>query len=151
MSIGVGVLRPAKIFELHCQEPFASTSDLFVLTVPLMRRTASILFAVMLAMLVTPLRLPAASCILLNAPSREGCKPSCCANKACCAVSKKNTGTASQPLSQNGSAKHQVIGFISIPIIGSHVLAVAAGPVFFSAPLRAHSPPPLAATCIRLI
>jgi len=116
-----------------------------------MRKTAAILFTVVFAMTVAPLRMPAASCVLSNAPSREACKSKCCANKTCCAVSRKNTSAASQPLSQSVSAKQQVIGFISIPLVGSHALAAAAEPICASAPMRAHSPPPLAATCIRLI
>ena len=117
-----------------------------------MRKTAAILVAVLLAMVVTPLRLPAASCILSNAPSREACKMACCANKTCCAVSKKNTAPVSQPLYKSGDGnQQQMIGFVSVPIIDSIAVAASAQPVCASAPVRAHSPPPLAATCIRLI
>lgn len=116
-----------------------------------MRKTAAILFTVVLAMLVTPLRLPAASCILSNASSYQACKRNCCANMTCCAVSEKNTGAASQPLSQSGAPEQQVIGFVAIPLLGSHVVAVAADPISASLSIRAHALPPLAATCIRLI
>jgi len=117
-----------------------------------MRKAAPILFAVMLAMAVKPLQLPTLSCILSNAPSVEGCKPQCCANKTCCALSRKTTGPVSQPLSQSGDAKQQlVIGFVSVPVIDSNVVAVSAQPTCLSARVRAHSPPPMAATCIRLI
>jgi hypothetical protein len=117
-----------------------------------MRRTAPILFAVVLAMAVRPLQLPAASCILSNAPSPEGCKPHCCANKSCCADSRKNTMPVSPPLYKSGDVNQQyVIAFVSVPLIDS--IAVAASPqaTRVSVPVRAHSPPPLAATCIRLI
>ena len=117
-----------------------------------MRNTAAILFTVVLAMFITPLRLPAASCILSNAPSQEACKSNCCANMTCCAVSQKNTGPVSQPLAQDGVAKQQVVGLFAAPAIGSPIQLFAAQPNFCaSAPVRAHSPPPLAATCIRLI
>jgi hypothetical protein len=116
-----------------------------------MRKTA-ILFAVVLAMLVRPLQLPAASCILSNAPSTEGCKPNCCANKTCCATSKKSTMPVSPPLAKSGDAnQQQVIAFVAVPLIDSIAVAASPRPVCVSVPVRAHSPPPLAATCIRLI
>jgi hypothetical protein len=116
-----------------------------------MSKRAAILFAVVAAMLVRPLQLPAASCILSNAPSHETCKAKCCANKTCCATSKKDTKPVSQPLSQSGDAKQQVFGFVAIPIIDSLAVAVSAQLACPSVPLRAHSPSPLAASCIRLI
>jgi hypothetical protein len=71
---------------------------------------------------------------------------------ACCAVSHKNTGPVSQPLMQGGLAKQQVVGLFAAPAIGSHIQLFAAEPIVCaSAPVRAHSPPPLAANCIRLI
>jgi hypothetical protein len=122
-----------------------------VLVLNSMRKTA-ILFAVVLAMLVRPLQLPAASCILSNAPSPEGCKPNCCANKTCCATSKKNTQPVSPPLAKSGDAnQQQAIGFVSVPLIDSIAFAASAQTVRVSVPVRAHSPPPLAASCIRLI
>lgn len=117
-----------------------------------MRRTAPILFAVVLAMAMRPLQLPAASCILSNAPSPEGCRPHCCANKSCCATSKKSAMPVSQPLAKSGDAnQQQAIGFIAVPIIDSIAAADSPQPMCVSVPVRAHSPPPLAANCIRLI
>jgi hypothetical protein len=117
-----------------------------------MRNTAAILFTVVLAMFIAPLRTPAASCILSNAPSQEACQKDCCANKTCCAVSHKNKGPVSQPLMQGGAVKQQVVGLFAAPAISSHIQLFAAEPIrCASAPHRAHSPPPLAATCIRLI
>jgi hypothetical protein len=111
-----------------------------------------ILIAVVLAMLVRPLQLPAASCILSNAPSLEGCKPNCCANKTCCATSKKNTMPVSPPLAKSGDAnQQQAIGFVSVPLIDSIAVAASPQPTRETTSVRAHSPPPLAATCIRLI
>ena len=109
------------------------------------------LFAVVLSMLVRPLQLPAASCILANAPSWEGCKPNCCANRSCCAISKKNTPPVSPPLYKSGEGNQQpVVGFVSVPLIDSIVITTPAQPVR-DISVRAYSPPPLAATCIRLI
>ena len=117
-----------------------------------MPRTAPILFAVVLAMVVRPLQLPAASCILSNAPSPDGCKPHCCANKSCCATSKKSTMPVSPPLYKSGDANHQqVIAFVSVPLIDSIAVATTAQPMRVNFQVRAHSPPPLAANCIRLI
>jgi hypothetical protein len=117
-----------------------------------MRRTAPILIAVVLAMLVRPLQLPAASCILSNAVSPEGCKPNCCANKTCCATSKKSTMPNSPPLAKSGDGnQQQAIGFVSVPLIDSIAVASSPQPMRVSVQVRAHSPPPLAATCICLI
>jgi hypothetical protein len=117
-----------------------------------MRRTG-ILIAVVLAMAVRPLQLPAASCIPSNAPSQENCKPNCCANKRCCALSQKSNVPVSQPLYQSGDAKQQqqVVGFIAIARIDWPAAATSAQAISPVALLRAHSPPPLAANCIRLI
>src|SRR2546421_2001581 len=116
----------------------------------LMRKTAAILFTVVLALLVMPLQLPAASCMFSKQSSHEACQSKCCANMICCAVSEKNNAPASHPLYQSDVSK-QVIGFVSVPAFSSHVFAGVAEPVAATAPMRAHSPPPLAATCIRLI
>jgi len=116
-----------------------------------MRKTGVILFTVIVAMLGRPLQLPAASCILSNAPSHEACQMDCCANKTCCAVSKKNVAPIPHPLSQDGVSKYQVVGFVSVSAIDSQVLANSARPIGVILTLRAHAPPPLAASCICLI
>ena len=116
-----------------------------------MRNTAAILLAMVLAIFIAPLQVPAVSCILSNAPSQEACKSNCCANMTCCAVSEKNTGPASQPLAQNGAAKQQMLGVVATAPVISHATLAVAPIVCATIPVRAHSPPPLAATCIRLI
>lgn len=129
-----------------------STRGLLCAIHHLMRNTAAILLTVVLAMFITPLRLPAASCILSNAPSQEACKSNCCANMTCCAVSQRNTGPASQPLAQHAAAKHQLIGLLATVSTGSLARSFRLERIACaSVPVRAHSPPPLAATCIRLI
>src|SRR3954463_12617837 len=70
-----------------------------------MRKTVPILIVVLSAMLGKPLQLPAASCILSNAPDPQGCKMNCCANKGCCALSQKNKAPARHPLVQDDSSK----------------------------------------------
>ena len=125
---------------------------ILVLFMNLMRKRTVILFAVLLAMSLRPLQLPAASCMLSNAPSHEACKPKCCANKSCCAVSKKNAQPFSPPLYKGGDVnQQQVIAFVSVPVIDSMTVAASPQPVCVSVPVRAHSPPPLVASCIRLI
>ena len=121
-----------------------------VLVINSMRKTA-ILFAVVLAILVRPLQLPAASCILSNAPSHETCKPNCCANKTCCAVSKKSGAPFSLPLVKSDSGQQLLIGFVPVSLIDSIAETAFAQPACAAIPVRPHSPPPLAATCIRLI
>jgi hypothetical protein len=117
-----------------------------------MRRAAPILFAVVLAMLIRPLQLPAASCILLNAPSEQRCKMHCCANKTCCAKSKGSNAPASQPLHQSEIAKQQqVIGFVSVELTNAIAMEFLPRPACHYVPPRLHSPPPLAVSCIRLI
>src|SRR4051794_13719306 len=117
-----------------------------------MRRTAPILFAVVVAMGTRPLQLPAASCILSNSPSEQRCKMHCCANKTCCANSKGTNAPISQPLHQNEIAKQQqVIAFVSVEITGAVAREFSPQPARGNVSVRAHSPPPLAASCIRLI
>jgi len=117
-----------------------------------MRKTRAILLAVVLAMSVTPLQLPAAACILSNAPSYQACKMNCCANKTCCANSKGSNAPHSQPLQQSEVAKQQqLIEFVSVEITDAFATEFFPQPARDNIPVRAHSPPPLATTCIRLI
>ena len=134
-----------------CESAFRSTRGVLCAMHQPMRKTAAILFAVVLAMLTTSLQLPAASCILSNGPSHEACKSNCCANMTCCAMSEKNTGSASQPLAQNGAAKQQVPDVVAATPSSSLQPLGVAPIVYATIPVRAHSPPPLAASCIRLI
>src|SRR3954452_8722267 len=80
----------------------------------LMRRKVPILIVILLAMLGTPLQLPAASCILFNGPNPDGCKPHCCANKSCCALSQKNKRPAQHPLVDDSSVKQPVFGLTTV-------------------------------------
>src|SRR3989440_240521 len=66
------------------------------------RITISLAMAV--ALMTTPFHVSARTCIVSDAPVQKACKPGCCANKTCCATSKKNNAPISQPLAKNGSA-----------------------------------------------
>jgi hypothetical protein len=115
-------------------------------------RKMAILLAIVLALLARPLQLPAASCILSNAPSAEGCKPHCCANKTCCALSKKSSGPVAPPLLQTSDPGVQsLIGFVAFSVISSMGESHFAQPACATISVRAYSPPLLATTCIRLI
>jgi hypothetical protein len=76
----------------------------------------------------------------------------CCANKSCCAKSKGTSAPVSQPLHEGDDAKQPLaFGIVFAPVIDSIPLAVFPRPAREALAIRAHSPPPLAATCIRLI
>jgi hypothetical protein len=115
---------------------------------------SKIIMPVMLgaALLVTPMRLPAASCILANTPGEKACAPGCCANKACCQTSQKNTAPPVQPVAKSSSDQQNIAAFPSTVVVA--VLDQAAtteSSVFSRLEWTAHSPAPLALICIRLI
>jgi hypothetical protein len=132
--------------------PARSTRGVFCATRQLMRKRAAILFTVALAMFITPLALPAASCILSNAPRHEACKSNCCANRTCCATSQKNTGPSSQPLAQSANAKQDfAVLAATLPITSPPRSFLLKRVARVGDPVRAHSPPLLSALCIQLI
>ena len=125
---------------------------LFCANFCVMRKTGPILIVIFLAMLARPLPLPAASCILSNTLNPTGCKPRCCANKECCALSKKSTTPVAPPLTKGSDVKQQqAIGFVAVSMLDSVAPAIVVQAARKHVSGRAHSPPPLAATCIRLI
>jgi hypothetical protein len=81
----------------------------------------------------------------------QGCKPHCCANKSCCALSDKNKGQAQHPLVQYSSVKPPVFGLTAVAIFRPHTASEVAFVSFLDARSRSHSLPPLASSCIRLI
>jgi hypothetical protein len=107
--------------------------------------------AVGLALFAAAIRLPAAPCIVTNTPSEKACQPGCCANKTCCETSSQRTGPPVQPLAKSGS-DYQHIATLP-PTVAITVLQRVAeeSPVLPSVEGSAHSPPPLALICIRLI
>jgi hypothetical protein len=108
--------------------------------------------AIVAALVLGAVRLPVAACILSNAPAEKACTMGCCANMACCMTSHKGTGLPVQPLAKSG-VNQQNIGAIPATVAVTLVtpLAMAPSHVFSSADGIAHSPPPLALICIRLI
>jgi hypothetical protein len=103
------------------------------------------------ALLVAPVSISARSCILLNVAAEKACQPGCCANKTCCATSQKNTAPAAQPLTKSGSDQ-QTIATLPSGIVAAELSPpAAASSIFSSRDCKAHSPPPLALICIRLI
>jgi hypothetical protein len=107
---------------------------------------------VAIALVIAPVRLPAASCILSNSPSEKACMPGCCANKTCCKSSQKNTSPPVQPLVKAGSGLQNIVNLPSTAVVLMLPQTAAnQPPVFSSAEWTAHSPAPLALICIRLI
>jgi hypothetical protein len=104
------------------------------------------------ALILAPARLPGASCVFSNAPSEKACESGCCANKACCNASPKQTGSPVQPFLKPG-ADQPNIG--AIHATGTVVLripdAANRSRAGSSEGAVAHSPPLLALICIRLI
>ena len=124
---------------------------LMLLILEVRSRIAISLFVAM-ATVVAAMPGSARSCILSNVPSERACKPACCANKTCCKTSDKNTAAPSQPLAKGDCAQPlNAISFAAAaPALPS--CETAREQMWFqlrTAP--AHSPPPLALICIRLI
>src|SRR5437870_8668580 len=65
------------------------------------RITISLAMAV--ALMAAPFHVSARTCILSDAVAQKAGQPACCANKTCCATSKKNTAPVSQPLTKSTS------------------------------------------------
>src|ERR1700751_5543329 len=98
-----------------------------------------------------PVGLASRSCILTSAPIQQACKPGCCANKTCCATSSEHKSTPSQPLTKGDSSYKVNATPIALPVVLPSPEAGAQQFPAFNAESRAHSPPPLALICIRLI
>jgi hypothetical protein len=75
---------------------------------------ATIPLALAAAMLVAPMRLPASTCVLTNAPSEKACSAGCCANKICCETSQKRTAPPLQPLAMSGSQQQNAIAPLAV-------------------------------------
>ena len=58
----------------------------------------AIALGLVVALTTAPFHVSARTCIVSDAPIQKACKPGCCANKACCATSEKNTAPISKPL-----------------------------------------------------
>jgi hypothetical protein len=107
--------------------------------------------AVAATLIAAPVSVSARSCILSNAPSEKACQSDCCANKTCCATSPKNTASAFQPLAKSASDQQNIATLPSAVAFVRLCPADGTSSVFSSRDCTAHSPPPLALICIRLI
>jgi hypothetical protein len=112
----------------------------------------AIALALVIALMAAPFHVSARTCIVSDAPIQTACKPGCCANKACCATSQKNTGPISKALA-NG-----VLGSELNATCVATIIAVVPGFVSLDRQLplsRAHSgalvSPQLAVLCTFLI
>jgi hypothetical protein len=103
------------------------------------------------ALFLGAVRLPAAPCLLSNAPTEKKCTMGCCKYKSCCDTSDQRTGPPVQPLAK-ASPNQQNIA--SLPAIVAPVISRDIADELFAfsiAEHTAHSPAPLALICIRLI
>ena len=104
------------------------------------------------ALFVSGAQLSATGCPVASAPIAKACQMGCCANKACCKTSHERTGPPAQPLVKAGAAQQNMSAMpAAIAVALVTPVATARLHVFSSADGPAHSPPPLALTCIRLI
>jgi hypothetical protein len=104
------------------------------------------------ALFLGAVRLPAVPCILSNAPTEKACTAGCCKNKSCCETSQRRTGPPVQPLAKAASDQQNIATFaLTVPVVAVCDQAAAELFVFPTAECSAHSPPPLALICIRLI
>jgi hypothetical protein len=103
------------------------------------------------ALLGASTQLPAASCIVSNAPAEKACTPACCSNTTCCETSHERTGPPVQPLAKSGSDQQNIATPPSTVAVTVFDQAAAESLVFSRVECIAHSPAPLALICIRLI
>jgi hypothetical protein len=104
-----------------------------------------------LALVAATVQLPAATCLMTNAPSEKACRPGCCANKTCCETTPKRTELPAQPLARSGVDQQNVSAMPQIAAVVLVMPAATESHCFSSTERRAHSPRPLALLCIRLI
>jgi hypothetical protein len=113
---------------------------------------ATIPLALAAAMLVAPMRLPAAACVLTNVPSEKACSAGCCANMNCCQTSNKRTSPPVQPLAMSGSEQQNIVA-LPVAVAVTDVARLPIDRPAISLPLvtsTSHSTT-LALICIRLI
>ena len=103
------------------------------------------------ALVIGAVRLPAAApCILSNAPIEKACAMDCCKNISCCETSQQRNAPPVQPLAKAGSDQQNILTLPTVPVAIFNYVEEASF-IFSSADDSAHSPPPLALICIRLI
>src|SRR5437667_12030352 len=105
---------------------------------------------VLVAFAASPASLSARQSILSTVSSEKACQSSCCGNQTCCATSPKNSAPT-QPLAKSGSDQQNVTTLPSVGAVAALIPAAGTSSIFSSRDCTAHSPPPLALICIRLI
>src|SRR5438309_7202108 len=113
------------------------------------RITISLAMAV--ALMAAPFHVSARTCIVSDAPVQRACQPACCANKTCCETSPKSTSPPAHTLAKSGSDQGNIATLPSPVAVAVLNYAPGESFVFPSADCAAHSPAPLALSCIRLI
>ncbi len=124
-----------------------------VLCYELESMASRIALSLLLAMTIVlaPARLSARPCVLSNVPSEKACEISCCANKTCCATSPKNTSAPLQPLAKANSSHELNATCVAMVTAVPPSQQLGVQSFLSSSAPGAHSPPPLALICIRLI
>jgi len=102
------------------------------------------------ALLLSAVRLPAAACILC-VPVEKACPMGCCEDQDCCDITQQRAGSAAQPLARSSSEQQNIAALASMVAVPLPNRPATEQFVFSSAKCTAHSPPPLALSCIRLI
>ena len=105
----------------------------------------------MIAVLFTVPMGTARSCILSSAPAQQACKPGSCANRTCCATSSEHKSSSSQPLTKADSSYKVNATPVALSVVPPSLESGAQRFPVSNAKCSAHSPPPLALICIRLI
>jgi hypothetical protein len=125
---------------------------LIVLGSSVMRSKIGLAVMVAIALIIAPMKLPAAACTMSSVASEKACESGCCANKACCETSQKKTPSPVQPLTKPGSDQQNIVFLPStIAVATLQQDSTRQSCVFSSANHVAHSPAPFALICIRLI
>jgi hypothetical protein len=125
---------------------------LIVLRSSVMRSKISLAVMVAIALIIAPMKLPAAACTMSSVASEKACESGCCANKACCATSPKKTPAPVQPLTKPGSDQQNIVFLPSTIVVATLPRAATKqSGVFSNAKNAAHLPAPFALICIRLI
>jgi hypothetical protein len=111
----------------------------------------AISIALAVALIVAPTYASPRTCIVTDAPAQKACKPGCCANKACCATSKKVSGPIAQPLTKSASGSE--LSAICVATVAAAPISTSLDRqfVFWRAAWCALVQPQLAVLCTFLI
>jgi hypothetical protein len=106
---------------------------------------------VLAALLMSAVRLPATVCPVANPAIGKSCH-GCCANKTCCAESKKNQNIPSTPIAKDSGGNHELVAIVSQVVSAKVAQFTTREPSLrFSAVCIADSAPQPAFLCTFLI